>query len=381
MKHSNGRLWVFALILVAVGLLLVPVPSVWAQQEPIRVGVVFPIASLYGQQTNSGLQVALKEVNDRGGILGRPLRTIILDDQDKPEEGVATLERLITRDKVHAVAASFSSLTGLAEQKVTERYRALHIAIAAKADRLRYEGHPLVFYLNSTIGQDSKIFNEFLAKRLRPKRVAVMLENTDYGQGGLDSIKRDWSGADSPEIVTIERFEKLEQDFTPLLTKVKSLNPEVIYVITGTVEVNANIAMQIDQLGIKVTKVLSPGQLSDDFIRAAGKSAEGVISADLYVNTMDSPENKSFVSAFEAINRTKPQKMSVLGYETISVLAQAMTQAGTAEDIERIAGVLRTSTFASPRGNLRFSLMGKSYQVEGGFNLLTVKDGRIMSYR
>jgi branched-chain amino acid transport system substrate-binding protein len=380
MKHSGDRPWLSILILIAVGL-LVPIPSVWAQQEPVRLGVAFPLSSLYGQQTNSGVQLALKEVNDRGGILGRPVRVIILDNQDKPEEAVAVLERLITRDKVQAVAASFSSLTGLAEQKVTERYKMLHIAIAAKGDRLPYEGHPLVFYLNTTISQDSKTYNEFLAKRLRPKRVAVMLENTDYGQSCLASLKRDWTGAGSPEIVTVETYEKLEQDFTPILTKVKSLNPDVIYFANGTVEVNANIALQIDQLGIKATKVLAPGQINDDFVRVAGKSAEGVVSGDIYIYTLDSPENMAFVSAFEAVNKSKPQKVTLFAYEAIKVLAEAMTKAGTADDVERIAGVLRTSTFASPRGKLRFHLEGKSYQVDGDYKVLTVKGGKIVSYK
>lgn len=99
------------------------------------------------------------------------------------------------------------------------------------------------------------------------------------------------------------------------------------------------------------------------------------------MNTLDTPENMAFVSAFEAVNRAKPQKMTLLGYEAITVLVQAVTQAGTADDIERIAAVLRNSTFASPRGKLRFAPMGKSYNVECGFYFQTIKSGKIVSYR
>jgi branched-chain amino acid transport system substrate-binding protein len=109
----------------------------------------------------------------------------------------------------------------------------------------------------------------------------------------------------------------------------------------------------------------------------AGSAAEGVISADLYVNTMDNPTNKTFVEAFEKEFGNKPEKIELLGFETVWLIAKAMDKAGTSSDYDKIAETLRANEWETPRGIVKFDEHG---QALADVSPLVIKDGQVAAY-
>ncbi len=191
-------------------------------KEPVRIGSVALMSSAYTQQGIRGMDLAIKEINAAGGVLGgHPIELIKYDDQNKPEEAAAAAERLISRDKAKVVLGSLTTTATAALSSVAKRRNAVLIGWSAKSESLREGGTPLQFFLNSTVSQDTAKYSEFIVG-LGLKSIAIIAEQSDYGQSAINSLTAHWKdNPAAPKIVAIERFDPRDTDFSPILTKVK----------------------------------------------------------------------------------------------------------------------------------------------------------------
>jgi len=353
-----------------------------SSSDPVKIGVVVPLtgpAALYGQQVQEGSEVAAQMINEQGGILGgRKIELLFEDDQSQPEQGVSMYSKLIDRDKVHAVTGGTNSSVSVATAEVAKD-KILNIVTISKAPEIMDNRDPYRFRLNSTNDMDGQIFHKFIAEELKPETVAVIVENTDYGQAELEALKKNWSGEGSPKIVATEFFELTETDFTNPLTKLKSANADALYVVGAAIEINSAIFKQAHQLGFEDTmKLLAPGNINAQVVELAGaEAAEGIISAVLYSSALDNELNQTFVEEFEKKYNYRPEKMQVLGFESIWFTAKAMDEAGTVDNYDEISTVLEENQWESPRGIVDFV----DGQALGDVTPLTVKDGEIVLYK
>lgn len=347
----------------------------------VKIGAVLPLtgpAALYGEQTLDGAKLAVKMINNEGGILeGRKIELVTEDDQSKPELGVNKFKKLIENDRVDAITGGVNSSVNMATKEIAKN-RLLNVVTVSKAPDIMADRDPYRFRLNSTNEMDGKAFHTFIAEQLKPKTVAVIAENTDYGQAELEALKKNWSGSNAPEIVATEFFELTETDFTNPLTKLKSANADALYVAGAAIEINSAIFKQAHQLGFNDSmKLLAPGNINSKMVELAGDGAEGIISADLYQNTIENDVNKNFVEAFEKEYNRKPEKMEMLGFESIWFVVKAMEEAGSSNDYKAIAKALESNDWQSPRGDLKF----EDGQALGEVIPLTVKDDSIVRYQ
>lgn len=354
-------------------------PSAGSTGEPIKIGAVLPLTAAYGEQGRRGMEAAERFINENGGILGgRRIQVIFEDDEQIPERGVAAFEKLITRDQVSYVSGGINSSVVMAQKEVSRQYEILHVVTTAKAPAITEEGHDLLIRLNSTNDMDGDVFHRWIADELGVETVAVLAENTDYGQAEIGALQRNWSN-NGPHIVRIERFEQKATDLASLLTNVKASDPDAVYVASATIETYSTLFRQFDELQINAIKLLAPGNLNDDFIKLAGDAAEGVISLDIYITEFDNPQNSRFIEVFEAQHGYKPQKIEMLGWETILIPVMAMEAAGTSEDHRAIVEAIRSTTWETPRGRVAFDDKGQAVSEEAFVQI--VRDGRIARYQ
>lgn len=345
---------------------------------PVVLGFVTPMSSSWGQDVMKGVDLAVKMVNASGGIGQRPVKVVSYDDLGKPEEGVAAVERLITRDKAKIIMGSFTSSGSMAQQTVTERHRKLHFVSFAQADDVRDASHGLAFFQNATVGMLLAKYLDFVATEIKPQRVVVLANMSDYGQASVDTIKQQWSSPGSPQVVSVERFESKQPDLSPQLTKIRGLRPAAVFVAADSGEAVANALSQMRELKVPGLRLTVPGILSESFLKIAGSSAENLVNGDFYFHDMDNATNRAFVQAFRAEYKYNPSKLEMIGFEAVDLAAQLLTKAGVSASDEALARALKEGTWASPRGTLSFVPMSKAFQAEAGFTLLTVKDGRVV---
>lgn len=348
-------------------------------KEPVKFGVVLPmtgVAALYGKQVTNGINVAVDMINKSGGILGgRPIKVFTEDDKANPEEGVSATKKLITQDKVSVITGGVNSSVSLAQVQVTKDAKMFQVVTVSKAPAIRQQGNPYLVALNSTTDMDGLFFHKYIADNLKPKTVAVLVENTDYGKAEVAALQKDWAGEGSPKIVDTEWFNLTDTDWTVQLTKIKGLNPDAIYVTVASPSSNGAIFNQIKETGYKGMKLMAPGNLNKDVIKLAGDGVEGLISADIYANSAGNADNKAFVDAFKAkYNDEMPEKMEVLGFESVYVVAKAMDKVGTDSDYAKIVDVLKSNSWNTPRGVLKFDSNG---QAQASLMAQEVKKGQI----
>jgi len=349
-------------------------------KKPVKIGCILPmtgVAGLYGEQASSGALVAEKKINDAGGILnGRPVKVILGDDQANPIEGVNVAKKIMAREGTKVLSGGVNSSVTLAQIEVIKEAGALLLVTTSKAPAIRKSGYPGIFALNSTNDMDGAVFHKFIAEELKPKTVGVLTENTDYGRAEIDALKKAWE----PKGIKVhwEMFQLGELDFTVLLNKFKALNPDLMYYTIAAPTANGAVLKQAYEVGLRVPKAIAPGNLNRDVIRLGGAGSEGLFCADIYITELENKLNPQFVEDYKKMWNRPPEKMELLGYETIYLLSKSIDKAGSDTDIKKISNALRNTKWETPRGPLTFNEIG---QATGTTFVQIVKDGKIAAYK
>jgi branched-chain amino acid transport system substrate-binding protein len=344
-------------------------------QTAVKVGFIAPTKSLVGAQVLQGAQTAVDMVNAAGGILGgRKIELIEYDTAFQPNEGVAAAQRLVNQDGVKVIAGEISSTVALAVLQVVRTTGTLFVAAVPKHPDITKSGYDRVFRLNSTTAMDAE-FNDVLKNEVKPQKVAVIAENSDFGRLTIDNMKSLFG----PQVVLAETYEMNQSDFSTLVTKTKASGADLICIAGSNMEQYGGILRMQHELKVPGRRCLMPGILNSKGVEAAGIGAEGVFSADIYVPSLTGELNRKFVETFQSRFKHPPEKIEALGFESVWLVAQAMTKAGTADDAGKISDAIRSNTWNTPRGDVKFDANGQA--SSGNLVRLVVKDGIIVPER
>lgn len=363
-----------ALLAAACTLALSAVPLTAAlAADPVRLGVINPTKSLVGKQGQQGAVVAAEMINADGGILGgRQIELVSYDTNFLPNEGVAAAQRLINQDKIRFITGEISSTVALAVLQLAQANGALFMAAVPKHPAVT-SGYDRVFRLNSTTAMDARDFDAFLVEKIKPTKVAVIAENSDFGRLTIAGLKKLFGD----KVVAAETYEMTQNDFNTIVTKVKGSGADVVCLAGSNMEQYGNILRVAAELKLTAKRCVMPGILNSEGVRIAGPAADGAFSADIYVTGLDNPLNQRFVAAYKARYNELPEKIEVLGFESIWIVAKAMDKAGDAADPGKVARTIHANTWETPRGTVRFEANGQA--VAGPLINLEVVGGKLVA--
>lgn len=356
--------------LALLGAMALPVaPAAFAQAVP-AVGVLYPIKTMLGVQGRRGAELAAEMINGSGGLLGQPLKLIIYDDNYNPAEAVAAARKLASEDKVSIIVGATNTAVALGILQVVKQNNMLFLAAVTKAPPIT--DYDRGFRFNPLVVADGEAFNKYLKEQVKPQRIAVVVENGDYGRATVADMK----AALGDRVVTTELYEMVKQtDFSTVANRVKATNPDVVCIAYSLPEQGGALLRSLVEAGISAKKCLLPGNLSPQFVQVAGAAAEGVFTQDIWAPSLANETNRKFVAAFQAKYKEVPGKVDFLGFESMWVLGQAVRKAGTLTDTAKLAEALRANTFDSPRGDIRFP---KNQATASRIVTLAVKGGQIV---
>ena len=318
--------------------------------EPITLGWVGPLSPpgnfSGGQEMQWAVQLEVDQINHAGGLLGRPLKVVYEDTKGQPAEGSAAAVRLISRDHVAAIFGEFHSSVALAEVDVAHKAGVPWVGTDVWADKLTALQYPEVFRLapaNSLVYV--KVADWMVAQGF--KHVAIVAENSDFGQDGArvvaDILKS--KGVDQ-RMVTIDLN---QQDFTPALLRLmnEGAKPDIIQMVVAG-QAQYQIVKQACQLGIAPTAatrmVGSTGLLQKEVWEVDGDCANHLLVVNVATPRVYwSDKAKAFVAAFQTKYGRAPTGIAMEAYDTLGVLAAAITKAGSAEPAAVIKGLEQVS--------------------------------------
>lgn len=298
----------------------------------IKVGGIAPLSgevAVYGVECKNGIDLAVEEINAAGGVLGQQFEFIFEDDQGKSDQSVNVYKKLVAKDGVGLIVGSLTSGCTQAVAQQAQSNEVLQIAPAATATTVTSVGN-YVFRACYTDPFQGRVAGKFAAVNLGAKKAAVLYDiGNDYSSGLKDNFVSEFQ-AQNGTVVSIESYKTNDKDFNTQLTKIKSLNPDVVYLpdYYGTV---ALIASQLRSVGITAPIVGADGWDGLTGMDGVGDEVVGGYYSNHYADDSDKEVVQEFVKKFNDKYGKKPNSFAALGYDSVYMLKDAIVKAGSTE--------------------------------------------------
>jgi branched-chain amino acid transport system substrate-binding protein len=304
----------------------------------------------FGQTTHEGVALAVEELNAAGGIKGKPVVLLTEDDQSKPEQAALVAEKLITRDKVHALIGEVASSNSLAAAPIAQRYQIPMISPSSTNPKVTQQGDYIfrVCFIDPFQGQ---VMAKFAAETLKAKKAAILRDQkSDYSIGLADVFKARFT--DMGGVVVLDKaYTAGDVDFKAQLTAIRESQPDVIYVPGYYSEVGL-IAKQARQSGLKQPLLGGDGWESEELYKIGGKALEGSYFSNHCAPDSTEPVVKDFVAKYAKKYGHQPGALAMLGYDAVKVLAAAIERAPGLRGPALRDSLARTADFPGVSGTI-----------------------------
>ena len=280
-------------------------------KDPYKFGALMPTTGLeagYGLDFVKTFEMAVKDVNDRGGVNGHPLEMIVLDTQAKPELAIPAAQKLIDVDKVPLIVTAWSSVVK-ALGPVMNRGHVVQINMGANSPDIANLGD-FTYSTFPLADVDVTALANFAHDKLGKKRAAVLYINNDTGIGGAKLFRDTFTKAGG-EIVAFEAYDPKATDFTGLLLKLRVANPDMVH-MHSLAELPQVIA-QMRQLGMTQQVTSYSVGYNPKILAQLGPAAEGLIVTSLAPTSANNPNVAKLLDLWKQVGRA-PNGLPYLQY-------------------------------------------------------------------
>jgi branched-chain amino acid transport system substrate-binding protein len=354
--------------------------EVGVTQSTIRIGSYGPLtgpAAFIGLGSRAGMEMAVQEINDAGGIHGRKLEVLYEDDANSPAKALAAVKKLIEQDEVFMIFGLSGSNPTVGTLDYVKRLQVPNYFSIASAPQVT---RPFNRYLFRGAVTESarygEVYSEFLAEFLGAKRIAILSGSDENAKNEGDNTSRFLDKRYGIKPLMRAEFKIGDKDFTPQVLQVKNADPELIMVAGQTPEASI-IVRQARELGLRQPIFVGAASVDAALIANVGLNAEGVIGAWPLPLFPDSghPDMVKFREAWMKRNpnapKGRPNLFDLDAYGDTYVIAEAMRRAGPDLTREKLVDALegldgyRVSEVATPRsfakhhhiGNFRLRML------------------------
>lgn len=352
MRKSSRTLVALGLILGVAMLLGGAAQS--ADKQPVVIAVPVGLSgvnSVVAPAVVQSAELAVEELNAKGGIMGRPVKLMPLDDESGPAGAVKAFNTAIRQHKADVIITMETSAARNAGAPIADRAKTLFIYTSF------YEGRACGKYLYVNAWVPEQIVSplvKFMTDEKKVKKWFVLGSDYAFGRGLIEPAKKMITQLGGT--ILGEEYQPLQQsDWTAIISKIRAANPDGIMYATSGGGPNIDFMKQFKAAGLK----MPVGSLSIDELTAeqGGNAAEGVYYTADYFTSIDNPENKTFLEAMKkkfGANLKTPNSLSEPEYDGIYAYAMAVEKAKST-DADKIAAVLPTIVFKGPRGAVQMN--------------------------
>ena len=291
----------------------------------------------FGDSALKGAKLAVKEINDAGGVLGKQLELIEADNASKSEEATRAAQKLITTEKVVAIIGATTSTNTLGIVPVAQEKNIPLISSSATNPKVTVDErsgklNEWVFRASFIDPFQGQVMANFATETLKAKTAVIYTDTSSDYSKGLQKFFKDTFTKSGGTILSEESYQQKDSDFKAVLTRIKEAKPDVIY-LPGYYEEVGKILKQAREMGITVPFMGGDGWDSPQLAEIAGAAAlDNTFMSNHYSPEDSAPEVKSFVDAFKAANGDLvPDGMAALGYDAVKLVADAITRAGSTD--------------------------------------------------
>jgi len=350
-----------------------------ADDSTVKIGINYELTgavATYGQASVDGIMMAIDEINANGGIDGKQIEVVQGDNKSEPSEATSIATKLITQDGVVAILGPATSGNFKAQEPVCTQNGVPMISASATADDV-------------TVGADGKVkefvfrlcFNDsfqgtamanFAARNLSAKNAVIIKDNSsDYGKGLAESFTAQFT-AEGGTIVTEEGYVAKDKDFNAILTNIKGMDFDVIF-IPGYYQEAGLIIKQARDLGITAPILGADGFDSPTLLELAGAPAlNNVYFSNHYSSLDQDPAVVDFIAKYKEKYGKDPDAFNALGYDLGMFIADAIQRAGSNDPAAIKDALASTTEFTGVTGS--FSI-DENHNPVKSIVVIELKDG------
>ena len=305
-----------------------------------------------GDKFLQGIEVAVKEINKAGGLLGRPLELVVEDNQMKPEIAVQKLRKLIQSDKCEAIFQGSSSAVALSICQAIPRYKKIYIPVAAFAMDLTGQNFsPYIFRTDANVAILSKTMAMYVGKQKDLKKVYMVNMDYSFGHDVANFYERFVKEiAPDTQIVGKDFHPMFNKDFAPYISKVKASGADYLLTCNWGTDL-IQLLIQARSLGMKIPVA---GILQADINTLAalpGEEAVGNFAVASFAPGLDTPEAKKLEESFYEKAGVWPVEQIWYAYKGVVLWAEAVKKAGSV-DTDKVIKVFEGMKWNGPTGTV-----------------------------
>lgn len=330
-----------------------------SQDGILLIGIPAPLSgggAEYGQFIRQGATLAAEEWNKKMEDYPFKIKLRFEDGQGVPAETRNAAEKLIVRDKVDVITGAFNSSATLAILLLAQRNNVPMVVGLSTADVITEQNNPYVFRLASSNTELSSRLCEFIVQKQKPKTIAFIYEKTDFGTN-LAATVRERLEKEGVIIIAYEGVNQHEADFLSLISRLKNLNPEMVFL--GILTDSAiPFLRQARSAGFQARWVNAVSLSNPNFLYDAGQLADGFVGITHFESSIAESKGKEFVENFIKKYGYKPTHYSAVYYDLIMVIADAAVRGGVSR--EGIWDALKDTDYEGITGRVNFNHNGQA---------------------
>ena len=302
--------------------------SLFAQD--VKLSIPLPLTGTnakFGEIEKRSYEIALEEINAKGGVKGKKIVLAFEDSQGKPDVARSIAEKLIDVKKQPVIFGEYSSSCSKAIAAVAEERKTPYLVVTGATDDITQQNYKYVFRLNPTNAYYASGLISFFKEVVKPTSIAVLYESSDFGTSGAEDMVRQ-AEKFPMKVLAKEQYEKGAVDFKPILSKVKSEKPDVIYMVSYVMDASL-LMRQIKELRIdaKLYAGGAAGFAIPEFIQSAGEAAEYVVTATLWSPQVVYPGAKEFAEKYKRLYKDYPSYHGAEAYSALYIIKDVLTRA------------------------------------------------------
>lgn len=365
-------------LFTAIALTLVLTASGFAA-DTIKLGVAGPHSgdlAPYGIPAMKAAQLVVKEINAKGGVLGKQVELLIQDDQCKPEIATNTATKLVTQG-AHVVLGHICSGATKAAMGIYKDAKIVAMSPSATNPALTQSGDYPNFY--RTIASDdmqAKMAVDFAINDLGVKKIAVVHDKGDYGKGFAEFAKKFVEESGKAELVLYEGVTPGAINYDSIVGKIRKEGADAL-IFGGYHPEASKLVTSMKRKRVKTLFISDDGVKDESFLKVAGKAAEGAyVTGPRDLSSI--PLNAQATEAFKAAYGSDPGAFFQEGYSAALALLNAIEKAGST-DYAAVTKALQSEYVETPVGKIKFDAKGDAEGV--GFSVYNVKDGKFVELK
>jgi branched-chain amino acid transport system substrate-binding protein len=304
----------------------------------------------FGISNHEGLVLAIEEANAIGGVKGKSIQVISVDDQGKPEEAVVGVTKLITQDKVHVVIGEVASSRSLAAAPLCQKNHVPMISPSSTNPKVTQVGD-YIFRMCFIDPFQGQVMADFAIDTLKAKTAVVLRDQkSDYSMGLADFFTKRFSEKGG-KVLADQSYVSGDIDFKSQLTSLREKNADVVFVPGYYTEVGL-IAKQARELGIRVPLLGGDGWTSDKLYEIGGAALNGCFYSNHYATDTTDPQGVEFVAKYKKRWNHAPDSLAVLAYDAGWCFVEAAKHAKSLNGPDLREAIAQTKDFLGVTGKI-----------------------------